>query len=100
MVDLIESQTKRRGIQVVATSHSPQLLQFLSQESLEHASLVYRLPDHPDAEIKRIVDIPNARRVIKEQPVSVLHASSWFEDVLDFVEDDEAEPVAEGQPAS
>jgi predicted ATPase len=100
LVDLIESQTKRRGIQVVATSHSPQLLQFLSQESLEHASLVYRLPDHPDAEIKLIVDIPNARRVIKEQPVSILHASSWFEDVLDLVEDDEAEPVAEGQPAS
>ena len=49
LVDLIESQTKRRGIQVVATSHSPLLLQFLSQESLEHASLVYRLPDHPDA---------------------------------------------------
>ena len=100
LVELIESQTKRRGIQVVATSHSPLLLQFLSQDSLEHASLAYRLPDHPDAEIKRIVDIPNARRVIKEQPVSILHASSWFEDVLDFVEDDEAEVVAEGQPAS
>jgi len=100
LVDLIESQTKRRGIQIVATSHSPLLLQFLSQESLEHASLVYRLPDHPDAQIKRIVDIPDARRVIKEQPVSVLHASSWFEDVLDLVEDDEAEPVAEGQSAS
>jgi len=94
LVDLIESQTKRRDIQVVATSHSPQLLQFLSKESLEHASLVYRLPDHPDARIKRIVDIPDARRVIQEQPVSVLHASSWFEDVLDFVEDEEAEPVA------
>jgi len=100
LVDLIESQTKRRGIQVVATSHSPLLLQFLSQESLEHASLVYRLPHHPEARIKRIVDIPDARRVIKEQPVSILHASSWFEDLLDFVEDDEAEPVAEGKPAS
>jgi len=100
LVDLIESQTKRRGIQVVATSHSPLLLQFLSQESLEHASLTYRLPDRSDTQIKRIVDIPNARRVIKEQPVSILHASSWFEDVLDFGEDDEAEPVAEGQPAS
>ena len=53
LVELIESQTKRRGIQVIATSHSPQLLQFLSEESIEHASLVYRLPDHPDARIKR-----------------------------------------------
>jgi|SRR5271157_1550301 len=100
LVELIENQTKRRAIQVVATSHSPQLLQFLSQESLEHASLAYRLPDHPAAQIKRIVDIPNARRVIKEQPVSILHASSWFEDVLDFAEGGETEPVTEGQPAS
>ena len=99
LVDLIEHQAKRRGIQIVATSHSPQLLQFLSDESLEHASLVYRLPDHPDGRIKRIVDIPEARRVIKEQPLWVLHASSWFEDVLDLTEDADAEPVTGSQSA-
>ena len=100
LVDLIEHQTKRRGIQIVATSHSPQLLQVLSEESLKNCSLVYRLPDHLDAKIKPILEIPNARRVIDEQPVWVLHASGWFEDVLDFAEGDETEPVAEGQPAS
>jgi predicted ATPase len=100
LVDLIEHQAKRRNIQIVATSHSPQLLQFLSEESLEHASLVYRLPDHPDGRIKRIVDIPEARRVIREQPVWVLHASSWFEDALDLTEDADAEPVAGNQPSS
>jgi predicted ATPase len=100
LVDLIEHQAKRRGIQIVATSHSPQLLQFLSEGSLEHASLVYRLPDHTDGRIKRIIDIPEARRVIKEQPVWVLHASSWFEDVLDLTEDSDAEPVAGKQTAS
>ena len=88
LVDLIEHQTKRRGIQIVATSHSPQLLQVLSPRNrLKHSSLVYRLPDHPDAKIKPILEIPNARRVIEEQPVSVLHASSWFEDVMDLTED-------------
>jgi hypothetical protein len=100
LVDLIEHQAKRRGIEIVATSHSPQLLQFLSEESLEHASLVYRLPDHPEGRIKRIIDIPEARRVIKEQPVWVLHASSWFEDALDLTEDTGAEPVAGNQLAS
>ena len=78
----------------MATSHSPQLLQFLSEESLEHASLVYQLPNHPDGRIKRIVEIPEARRVIKEQPIWVLHASSWFEDVLDLAESVDAELVA------
>ncbi len=87
LIDLIESQTRQRGIQVVATSHSPLLLQFLSPQSLENASIVYRLPEHSDARIKRILEIPDAARVIKEQSISVLHASSWFEDILDFADD-------------
>jgi AAA domain, putative AbiEii toxin, Type IV TA system len=84
VVDLIERQAERRGIRIVATSHSPQLPQFLSEESLVNTSLIYRLPNHPDALIKPILKIPNARRVIKEQPIGVLHASSWFEDMLDL----------------
>jgi len=100
LVDLIEHQTKRRGIQIVATSHSPQLLQFLSEESLKNTSLVYRLPNHPDARIKPILEIPNARRVIKEQPVWVLHASSWFEDVVNLTEGAETESITGNQPAS
>ena len=99
LVDLIEHQTKRRGIQIVATTHSPQLLQVLSEESLKNCSLVYRLPDHPDAKIKPILEIPNARRVIEEQPVWVLHASSWFEDVMNLTEDVGPPPVNGNQPA-
>ena len=57
LVDLIEHQTRRRGIQIVATTHSPQLLQFLSDESLENTSLLYRLPNHLDARIKPILEI-------------------------------------------
>jgi hypothetical protein len=72
----------------------------LSEESLEHTSLVYRLPDHPDGRIKRMLDIPEARRVIKEQPMWVLHASSWFEDVLDLTDDAHAEPIAANPRAS
>jgi predicted ATPase len=100
LIDLIEHQTKRRGIQIVATSHSPQLLQLLSDESLQSTSLVYRLPNHPDGRIKPILEIPNARRDIKEQPLWVLHASSWFEDVVYLTEGSRSEPKAESQPAS
>jgi predicted ATPase len=97
LVDLIESQTKRQNIQVIATSHSSLLLQFLSEDALANASIVYRLPDQPNAQIKRILDIPGARRVIKEQGVSLLHASSWFEDALDYTEDSETESIAGSQ---
>jgi predicted ATPase len=97
LIDLIENQTRRRNIQVVATSHSPLVLQFLSEEAFQNASIVYRLPDQPDARIKRILEIPDAARVIREQGVSLLHASSWFEDVLDFTEGSAAEAVTDGR---
>ena len=99
LIDLIEHQTKRRGIQIVATSHSPQLLQFLSDESLMNCSVVYRPLHHPDARIKPILEIPNARRVIDEQPVWVLHASSWFEDALNASGGMEIEPLVGNHPA-
>ena len=94
LVELIESQTKRRGIQVVATCHAPLVLQFLSEEALGDASIVYRLPDRPDAQIRRILDVPEAARVIKEQGAAILHASSWFEDVLNLTEDEPPGTVA------
>lgn len=86
LVELIESQTKLNKIQVAATTHSPLILQYFNEESLEHASVVYRLPDRPDAKICRIVDIPEASRVIREQSAAILHASNWFEDVLDYTD--------------
>ena len=98
LVELIEKQTRRRGIQVVATCHAPLVLQYLSKDALVDASIVYRLPGRPDAQIKRIVDIPEAKRVIEEQGVSLLHASSWFEDALDLTEDEASEPVASVSP--
>lgn len=89
LIDFIETQTRERGIQVVATTHSPLALRYLGDESLEHASLVYRLPGRSDAKIKRLVDIPHARETIRNQDISILHASNWFEDVLDFAEDED-----------
>lgn len=84
LLQLIEQKVSRGGTQVVATSHSPQLLGFLSQEAQKGAALVYRLPGYPDARIRRILDIPEARRVMKEQNLARLHASGWLEDAVIF----------------
>ena len=75
LLDLIEKQVSDGRIQVVATSHSPFFLGFLSPTALEHASLVYRTEGRADARIKRIVDLPDARRLIRDQNLARLHAS-------------------------
>ena len=86
LLDLIEHQVKEKGIQVVATTHSPELLSRLSKPSLEHASLVYRLPDGPEARIVRVLELPEARRLLKNQKAAALFSAGWFETTARFNE--------------
>ncbi len=86
LLDMIENQVKEKGIQVVATTHSPELLARLSKPALEHASLVYRSPDGPDARIVRVLDLPEARRLLKNHRTAALFSSGWFETTAHFNE--------------
>ncbi len=89
LLQLIEQKVSQRNIQIVATTHSSQLLRLISPKTLEYASLTYRLEDQPNAGIIRILDIPDAKRVIKEQDLGRLHGSAWLENVMEFLEADE-----------
>lgn len=84
LLQLMERKAAEGKIQIVNTTHSPQFLRFLSTNALEHASLTYRLPETPEGRIQRIVDIPEARRLIAEQDIAHLHESGWFEDAMFF----------------
>lgn len=96
LTQLIENQTAQGDIQVVASTHSPLLLNYLSAKTLESASLLYRLEGEPDAHIRRILDIPDAERLIREQGIMQLFESGWLEDAMFLLDDDEPqEPVAE-----
>jgi predicted ATPase len=88
LLDLVENQVKHKGIQVVATTHSPHLLGHLSDSSLEHASLIYRLEDQPDARIIRLLDMPDAPRVIKRSGAAYLAATGWFDSIAFYMQPD------------
>jgi len=88
LLDLIENQAKNKNIQVVATTHSPQLLGHLGKEPLEHAQLIYRLPDERDARIIRVVDMPDARRLIAKYRMPDLFASGWLESTARYMQPD------------
>ncbi len=91
LLQLIEQQVRKGQTQVVATTHSPQLLSLLSKGSLEFASLTYRLEGEHDTQIRRILDIPEARRVIQSQDIARLHESGWLEDAVAFLADQDSE---------
>lgn len=86
LAQLLESVTDQGKTQIVATTHSPQLLRLLSRQTLEHAAVVYRLPGTTAGRIKRMVDIPHIREVLETQDVARLHESGWLEDILSFSE--------------
>ena len=86
LLDLIETQTAKGGIQVVTTTHSPELLAMMSDRTFKNASVVCRLPDATDAVIRPLRAIPNAPELRESQGLGRLLAVGWMEDALAFTE--------------
>ena len=82
VLDFIERQTAKRGIQVVATTHSPDLLSAISETTFQNASIVFRPPHRDWATIRSISKMQNAARLRSKQGLGMLHATGWFEDIL------------------
>ena len=93
LVDLIESQTSKGKTQVVTTTHSPELLAMISDRTFENTSVTCRVPGAEEAVIRRVVDLPAAKKLRESQGLGRLHASGWLEDAVFF--DDEEGPTME-----
>lgn len=91
LLQLMERQASLRKIQIIATTHSSQLLRLLSPKTLQSVSLTYRLEDSASAQIIRVLDIPDAQAVLQEQNLGHLHESAWLENVMEFMNDSEEE---------
>ena len=92
LIELIERQTAKNGIQVVATTHSPEVLNLINDSTFENASIVYRDEDSADAIIRPLSEMPRVRELRKSQGLGRLHAGGWMEDILAF-ESADAEAV-------
>jgi hypothetical protein len=87
LLQLIEQQAQQGKVQTIATTHSPELLRLLSEESLQNVSLIYRLDDRPDAQIQRLVDIPHFQDVLENSDLGDLLQSGWLENIMSFQQD-------------
>ena len=91
LLQLMEQEVTNGSMQIVITTHSPLLLNFLSPASLEYASLMYRKGDRAESRITKIMDIPNARELVANDGLSSLLDSGWLEDAMYFLEDEEVQ---------
>ena len=90
LIDLIESQTSKGGVQVLTTTHSPDLLSMLSDDTFRHTSVVCRHPETNAAVIRPVAELPDADRLRQSRGLGRLHASGWMEDAVFFTEEDGA----------
>lgn len=91
LVELIESETQGGDLQVVTTTHAPDLLTAVSDETFETTSVVCRNPGTSDAIIRPAKDLPNVEELRRSQGLGKLHATGWMEDILYFSQSDEPE---------
>ena len=95
LMDLIERQTAKRSIQVVATTHAPTLLTVMNDDTFENSSVVYRPEDTAAAIIRPLANFPNVRELRQDQGLGRLHESGWMEDMLFFSEENDEEADGE-----
>ncbi len=86
LLELIEKQTAKNGIQVVTTTHSPDLLTVMNDETFKNTSVVCRLEDADDAIIRPVAKLPRAGELRKSQGLGNLLSGGWMEDALAFTE--------------
>jgi len=92
LLELIEKQTEKKKIQIITTTHAPDMLNFVNDSTFENISVVCRLENSHDAIIRRVAELPNARELRKSQGLGKLLTEGWMETALYFTEDyDDAE---------
>ena len=86
LADLIERCTETNGVQVVATTHSPDLLSVIGDKTFDSTSVVCRRPDTDAAVVRPVAELPDAEKLREAQGLGRLHASGWMEDAIFFTE--------------
>ena len=86
LVDLIENVTNNGRTQVMTTTHSPDMIAMVSDNTFDTMAVVFRRPGKGFAEIRSATGIPRLAKLKKEQSVSRLMTGGWFESILEFAE--------------
>jgi energy-coupling factor transporter ATP-binding protein EcfA2 len=82
LLEYLETVTREREIQVIATTHSPVILQWLSPEALRSTLVFGRVPEHEGTLVRRLGDLPHFDEVAKHKGIDELFTTGWMEMAL------------------
>ena len=81
LVQMIEQMTGKGGPQVIATTHSPLVLTYLDDKTLENASYCYRSRDTGLTQVLPILNLPHVHDALKADSLDRLLTTGWMEHV-------------------
>jgi predicted ATPase len=82
LLEILESAVHQQGIQVIATTHSPVVLQWLAAERLREVLVFGRVPDREGTLVRRLGDLPHFEEVIQREGIEELFTTGWLEMAL------------------
>ncbi len=82
LVELLRSQAAQGGTQIMATTHSPIVLAWLTQAEFAYTFFCKRDEETGESRICPLPEVPHFMEVIRSQPISDLFAEGWLEAAL------------------
>jgi predicted ATPase len=79
LVEYLETMTQRRNIQVIATTHSPLVLQALGERSRRDVVVLGRPPGAPGSIMRRLGDLPGFDTIVEQRGMDYLFTTGWLE---------------------
>lgn len=82
LVEFLEALARERRIQIIATTHSPVMLQAVSRETLLSAIVFGRVAEHDGTIMRRLGDLPRFEETLERTGIDELFATGWLEMAL------------------
>ena len=82
LLELLRSQSAAANTQVVATTHSSAVLDWLAEEDYRTTFVFKRDEETGESRICALADVPHFVEVVKKRPVSELLSEGWLEAAL------------------
>jgi len=82
LVEFLEALARERRIQIIATTHSPVMLQAVSRETLLSAVVFGRVAEHEGTIMRRLGDLSRFEETLERTGIGELFATGWLEMAL------------------
>ena len=88
LLEMLQLQNVEERVQIITTTHSPDLLSLIDDEMFYDTSVVYRDEYSRNSVICPIADLPDADELRHIQGLGRLHSTGWMEHMVAFARDD------------